>query len=94
MRFNLELADQVDKELREELPTNQWSEGYLQDIIELCCKGEAYFYGHHGAFDRYLKKQGLEQGICENCHCHYILTTDLNDGFCSEICYDEYHGAF
>lgn len=59
--FRRDLAEQVDKELRAALPTNQWSDGYIVDVIELCCKGETYFYGHHGAFDAYLDKFGFSR---------------------------------
>ena len=87
--FDKEIAQQVEAELKAKHPDNQWSPGYLIDIIHLCCNGNQYCYGHHGAFDLYLEKLNLNRNLCENCKLDFY-SNELED-FCSENCELEYY---
>ena len=90
--FDREIAQQVAAELKAAYPDNQWSEGYLINIIEMCCQGNAYFYGHHRAFDAYLVKRSLWRRECPNCGLVETVSAEAGE-FCSQVCEDEYHRA-
>lgn len=94
--YDSDLAKQVEVELKQETPDNQWSENYIPSIIEICCKGDDYFYGHHGAFDAYLDKIGLIREYCQNCGTLNFkrVNNNLYPTFCNHHCELEYLGGF
>jgi hypothetical protein len=89
--FNKELAQQVEKELRDRYPNNQWPDGYITEVIKLCCRGNGYFFGHHGAFDAYLDHLGLWRIDCPGCGETIFPKKGIE--FCSSICEDDYYSA-
>jgi hypothetical protein len=91
--FYEQLARQVEKQLKEETPNNKWSEGYLIDIIKLCCQGDNYFMGHHGAFDLYLSKMGLRRMECFECGILLFANKDEDYDFCGTPCEMDFTGG-
>jgi hypothetical protein len=95
IEYDEKLAKQVEQDLKDRFPNNKWSEGYICEVIKLCCQGDDYFYEHHGAFDLYLARKGLVREYCENCGTlnFKALKGDWTEGFCNQICEMEYYGA-
>lgn len=90
--FIPDVARQVEAELKAKYPDNQWTGGYLVNIIELCCRGNWYFLGHHGAFTAYLDKRNLWRRVCLNCDLVEVVSKEAGE-FCSEACELEYYGG-
>lgn len=88
-KFNKEIAQQVEAELKAEYPKNKWTPGYIPDVIWSCCEGDTYFLGHHGAFDLYLEKLQLNRNICITCGLSFYSSEP--DDFCSSSCELEYY---
>lgn len=84
-------AKAVEQKLHQQHPDNQWSEGYLVNIIKLSCENVdgGYFHGHHGAFDEYLALFGKYRAWCEECGDMFI-SIDRGDMFCSGYCAREH----
>ncbi len=89
MEFDGFVAASVAQKIIDDCPETELTFDYLIGVIKWSCQGDAYWQGHHGAFDAYLSKLSLHRIVCPCCNESAIVSEDTE--FCSQACIEEFY---